>query len=263
MKISQLILCTIALCGAERAWAQGGINTYDLADLAQLNAAGSYRQISFQELNKSGQVINGLPVADWQPGVIRFRDGRTSSTLRLRYDAGADIVWATALPVGPQDYYRAPDQEKPYYATEISGFLLAQASAPQTGHERAAVHFRSLPLDVHASASAFFDELTPASLTGPQLLARYTVQLETGGTYVPALNVGSRTLSERLKVAYFLAWPGHLPQAIRLTRKQVLASLPEQAAEVDKYAKKQQVSFTTPEGVAQLVSYYNSLTQAR
>ncbi|MBC7447111.1 MAG: hypothetical protein H7330_03545 [Hymenobacteraceae bacterium] len=250
--------------GADQARAQSGVTTYDLQDLSQLNAAGSYRPISFRELNAANQRVNGLPLPDWQPGVVQFRDGTFSPTLRLRYDPSADVVRASPLPTGPQDYYRPPPDERAYYPSEVTGFLLAQAplaggQTTMAATDRAAVHFRALPLDANAFVSAFFDELTPAAPTGVQLLARYVTHLETGGTYVPALNVGSRMATERLETSYCLYRAGQLPRASRLTRKTVLAALADRAAAVEAYATAQKIGFVEPAHVAQLVQYYCSL----
>lgn len=267
-RVSHWIFAAVLALGAGNVRAQSGMTTYDLQDLSQLSANHSYRQMSFKELNAANQSVNGLSLPDWQPGIVRFLDGTTSPTLRLRYDPSADVVRAAPLLATTQDYYRPAANERAYYPSEVTGFLLAQAPPAGAGAatpapDRAAVHFRALPLDANEFVHAFFDELTPAAPAGVQLLARYTTHLETGGTYVPALNVGSHTATEHLETSYCFYRPNQLPRSSRLTRRIVLAALTDRAAAVEAYAAAQKLGFTEPAHVAQLVQYYNSLAEVK
>lgn len=241
--------------------AQSGVNVYDLNDLSAMRATGgAYRPISFQELNNRNRTVNGLPLPDWQPGVVQFADGTTSTTLRLRYDPATDELQASALPTTPQDYYQPPTEPRVYQPGPVKGFLLSQAAvvgapAPSSA-DRAVTHFRAVALDANGFSHAFFEELTAPTATGVQLLARYTVRTE-AAAYNAALNVGSRTATEKLDIIYYLLRPADRPRPVKLNRKALFNVLSGREAELEAYVRQQHLRLDQPADVARLVAFYN------
>lgn len=249
MKTVVLSLVTLLGFSATTAYAQAGMNSYDMADITR------GRPTSTRNLNKNtgdhAAAIAGTPAPayynqGWNAGTVQPLDGQASPVTGLRYNL--KLQWLEVQDAS------APDGIRVYPSGSLKSFTLVPG-AGQVPHLFREYKYSSTRT---GSGRGFMEEL---NRTGElRLLVRHAFE-ERAAEINPALNTEVRPAQQLHVSALFVTQATKPDVATELTldRRSVLRIFKSRAGELDDYAQSQKFSYTNLNDVLKLVERYNTL----
>ncbi|WP_400193075.1 hypothetical protein [Hymenobacter sp. B81] len=240
MKHVRLLLGLGLLLSASAAWAQAGLNTQDLQDIAR------ERPFSAKSLNESQRREEAAGLLylhpDWQPGRLFTAAGQWQPATALRYNVSLRILEmrdstgaARLLPVG-----------------SLRGFALGQGAAARE------FRTRRCRLNGRGLVREFVEVLSVPEQA--LLLGVVHEVVDEPAVVNAALNVTTRP-ARRYVAQTLVAGPGRQPEQLllplTLEQRSVLRLFGARAPELAAYAQAQQLRYDRLPDVLRLVERYN------
>ena len=219
MKKSVIVLIVLFICGAGKLYAQITPPGQVVTDIAGLN------------VKEAGADIQGTPYLfdDWLPGSVTTESGKTYDNLKLKYNIRFSQLLFLNQDNQPLSF------KEPVKAFTIKNITFAKGFPP---------------VDTQTT-STFYQVLADGKIK----LLKYTKKvIEERQTY----GATAMEKSYRAMQSYYLLKDDKIIR-VRADKKPILATLSDHAAQLDAYIKDNKVNLKDDAGMAQVITYYNTL----
>ncbi|MBO0361101.1 hypothetical protein J0X19_24290 [Hymenobacter sp. BT186] len=251
MKRTILPLLTMLSLTATAAFAQAGMNSYDMADITR-GRPTSTRNLNKNTGDHAAAIASTPPLAyynqGWNAGTVQQLDGQTGPVSGLRYNLG--LQWLEVQDAS------VPNGIRVYPSGSLKSFTLVPG-AGQVPHVFREYKYSSTRA---GSGRGFMEELNRTGAI--RLLVRHTFE-ERPAEINAALNTEVRPAQQLHVSTLFVVQPSKPDLATELTldRRSVMRLFKSRAVELDDYAKSQPriLDYTNLNDVLQLVEHYNTL----